>query len=111
VDEWVKCKKEITVDAVLMGVEQSTSDAWKGIAKSLIIGQYDALGILREIGKASGLSAADRRFFWENRAALVAAKTVIEVKCNEVFKSGALRHPNFVRIREDKLHTDCRMGR
>jgi ATP-dependent DNA ligase len=110
IDDWLKCKKEITVDAVLMGVEVSTSAAWKGIAKSLIIGQYDASGTMVEIGRASGLSAKDRRFFWEMRDELVAAQTVIEVKCNEVFRSGSLRHPNYVRVRDDKPASECRLG-
>ena len=55
------------------------------------------------IGECSG--------FDENVRASLSDKDigrVIEVKCNEIFKdTGKMRHPRFLRFREDKDPLDC----
>jgi hypothetical protein len=32
---------------------------------------------------------------------------VVEVGCNEIFPTGKMRHPRFIRMREDKNAEDC----
>lgn len=58
-------------------------------------------------GECGGLTDEERGYFTSNRDQMVG--TVIEVQCNEVFKeTGKLRHPRFIRMREDKSPFDCK---
>lgn len=54
-----------------------------------------------EVCECSGFDDDTREFFTSNISSII--HTVVEVGCNEVFKdSGKLRHPRFLRMREDK---------
>jgi len=51
-----------------------------------------------------GLSDALRAMLWSNQP--IFSGRVIEVECKRIFKSGKLRHPNFVRFHPDKNDED-----
>lgn len=59
-----------------------------------------------EVGECSGFDEETRKFFTDNREMLIGK--VIEVKANELFKdTGKMRHPRFLRMREDKNTSQC----
>lgn len=72
--------------------------------KEMILGGYGVLVL--EVGECSGFDEETRIMFsedpesWEGK--------VIEIKANEIFKdTGKLRHPRYLRVREDKAPSDC----
>lgn len=59
-----------------------------------------------EVGECSGFDEETREYLTENQVELMGA--VIEVKANEIFRdTGKLRHPRFLRFREDKSPFEC----
>lgn len=68
---------------------------------------YDShLYKILEVGECSGLDDDLRLKLSSERESAIGR--VIEVKCNEVFKdTGKLRHPRFLRFREDKDPEEC----
>lgn len=59
-----------------------------------------------EIGDCGGMDEQMREYMSNNKPHLIGK--VIEVGCNEVIKkTGKLRHPRFLRIRDDKVNTMC----
>jgi ATP-dependent DNA ligase len=120
---WVKVKMHQTFDVVIMGFtkpEKWTTNVKgekvinkhyeKGLIAAIRYGQY-VNGKLVEIGQCSGMNEETRENFTRLAEHYMQRKTpvVIEVKAQEQLKSGALRHPRFVRIREDKNPKDCKL--
>lgn len=93
-----------TVDYVCLGIEISDSESYGGDAKSVVGGLYKD-GTLTPITKVGGLTAEQRKDFAENKDVYVGR--VFEASGKVIFTSGALRHPNFVRWRDDKNAIDC----
>lgn len=59
-----------------------------------------------EVGECEGMTDEEREEFTRNKEFCIGK--VIEVECNEVFKdTGKMRHPRFIRVREDKSAEDC----
>lgn len=62
--------------------------------------------LVLEIGECSGFDEETREYITEHKAQLIGS--TIEVKANEIFKdTGKLRHPRFLRFREDKSPLVC----
>ena len=62
--------------------------------------------LVLEVGECSGFDEETREAFSEDPKEWVGK--VVEVKANEIFKdTGKLRHPRYLRIREDKSPLDC----
>lgn len=103
---WARMKRRPTMDYVLLSVEESTADKYAagGYAKALTGGLYID-GKLKEVARVSGMTEQERQEFWKNRDKLVGQ--VFEAVGRNVFASGALRHPAFVKFRPDKLATEC----
>lgn len=98
---WWKIKLEETYDLVVMGVNISTAGKHQGKCKSLICGQYFN-GALVEMANVSGMDD-------EIRYSITDADIgrVVEVKANLVASQGKLRHPRFIRWRDDKPAREC----
>lgn len=65
-----------------------------------------ALYQVLEVGECSGFDEDMREKLSDNTDSYIGK--VIEVKCNEVFKdTGKLRHPRFLRFRDDKGAEEC----
>ena len=66
-----------------------------------LVGKYVMI-----VCECSGMTEEEREYFTRNRADVIGS--VVEVKANEIMKdSGRLRHPRFLRIREDKEPDRC----
>ena len=103
VNNWIKAKKSMTIDAVIVGFT-------KGLGKyndrigAVRFGQYQD-GKLVELGQASGMTDADRLLMSKYPEQFVGR--VVVIKGMQRLKSGAIRHPVFAGLRSDKRPTDC----
>ena len=62
--------------------------------------------IIVKVGECEGITEEDRAYMTKHKDDLL--WTVIEVKGNEIFNdTGRIRHPRFVRYREDKRAEEC----
>lgn len=62
--------------------------------------------IIVKVGECEGITEEDRAYMTKHKDDLLGA--VIEVKGNEIFNdTGRIRHPRFVRYREDKRAEEC----
>ena len=62
--------------------------------------------LVLEVGECSGFDEETRQYLTEHKPELMGH--VIEVKANEIFKdTGKLRHPRFLRFRNDKSSLEC----
>ena len=104
-NNWVKGKKKITYDVVMMGFNAGTGKN-ANIFGSIRFGHYID-GKLVECGNcSSGLDDATRQFIYDNADKMIANKQVFEIEAiQESVKS--FRNAVFLRLRDDKDHTEC----
>lgn len=108
--DWVKDKKEKRFTCVVMGFEDSESEAYapKGWIKCMKVGQYKD-GTLMEVASVGSMDTEMREWFSGNRIAAL-GKTV-EIEAQEQNKATQqLRHPRFICMRHDKKPTECVIG-
>jgi len=96
--DWMKLKKAMTMDYVIMGYDISTSKSHPDMIKNIHLGLYKN-GKLEKVGLVGSMKMKEREFFTKEGHKLIGK--VIEVGGNEVFPSGAMRHPYFIRLRSD----------
>lgn len=106
--EWCKMKAENTYDMVIMGYDESDSDTFRGNGiAALQLGLYTSTGALQEVTKCSGMTHHWRRTFYaDGRDSGDYYGQVVEVQAQEMFETGALRHPRFVKLRPDANAND-----
>lgn len=97
-------KPNVTVDYVITGYTESTSAKNIGLIRSIQGGLY-VRGKLTTVVNVGSFTDQMRRWITYHREQLFG--TVFEASGKAVMRSGALRHPSFVRFREDKEATDC----
>lgn len=104
---WVKWKKEITLDVVIIGINDNGTGKNKDMFGSIKIGLYnDETHDVYEVGQCnSGISDDLRKQIWEDKDHFKGR--VIEVDAMEMTKTGNLRHARFVRFRDDKEINQC----
>jgi len=108
--DWVKDKKEKRFTCVVMGFEDSKSEAYspKGWIKCVKVGQYKD-GTLVEVASVGSMDTEQRQWFSENKVGAL-GKTV-EIEAQEQNKATQqLRHPRFICMRHDKKPTECVVG-
>lgn len=98
-----KVKPQEDLDGVIMDYKEG-KDSFAGLVGALIVGQYNADGELVPILRCSGMTMAVREDITRNREEWLGR--VVEVKHHGKMGDG-YRHPQFKRVREDKLATDC----
>lgn len=91
---WMKLKAEDSLDLEVIGSFEGTGK-YLGMLGGLVV-KFG--GNIVNVG--SGLSDEQRKTFWEDREQLLGR--LIEVGFHEVTPDKSLRHPRFVRFRDDK---------
>jgi ATP-dependent DNA ligase len=99
---WWKIKLEETYDLIVTGFNLSTEGRHEGMLKSLKCSAYIG-DTLVEVANVSGMNDETRYAFDEDAD----VGRVVEVKANLVAARGRLRHPCFVRWRDDKPAKSC----
>lgn len=96
--EWARCKKMVTGDFVLMGLEWTDGGQYGAPKLTGVWGQYseDLLVRVMRSGAPKGLLKEE-----------YIEKLVCEFKGWERMDSGALRHAQFLRTRPDKMPEHC----
>jgi ATP-dependent DNA ligase len=102
-EPWGRMKARVTADFVCMGVNRG-SGRLVNTAGSIQGGLY-VEGRLQRILNVAGFTDEERDELWTHPEGFVGR--VFEVCGNARFESGALRHPRFLRWREDKLPREC----
>ena len=100
---WVKWKKSITEDVVIIGYTEGKGK-YDGLIGAVVYGSYIE-GTLTEIGQCSGMDDATRVLISENQDSMIGR--VIEVEAHEKTKNNSLKEPRFIRFRDDKFPIDC----
>jgi hypothetical protein len=93
---WYKLKKVHTIDLVVMGITPGKGK-YDGQVGALICGAYDSFGKIREICQCSGMTDEERILLSNYDIG-----RVCEVQFQEVASLGRLRHPIFIRWRDDE---------
>lgn len=94
-------KREVTSDYYIVGVREG-SGRLSGTTGALALAVNPGGEEVMAVG--GGLTDSLRDQLWNCRDYL--SGVCVEVKGNGMFPSGALRHPNFIRFREDKTATN-----
>ncbi len=103
--DWIKVKKEDTVDAFILGATPGKGK-YEGMIGALELAVMSN-DMIFPIGKCSGMTDAERREMTNLALEHKLKNRVCEVKYNEVTKNKQLRHPRFIRWREDKTPEQC----
>lgn len=106
--DWTKVKKEATADAFILGATPGKGK-YEGQIGALELAVYNN-GVVWPIGKCSGMTDSERIQMTELALHNKLKHKVIEVKFNDVTKNKKLRHPRFVRWRDDKPKEECSIG-
>ncbi len=102
--DMLKAKKLITLDGIVTGYEMGKGKYNSHLVAKLEFSQYKD-GILTYRGTFDGF---DRNTINDMTANITNyINRVVEVKCNDILKSGKLRHPKFDRWRDDKPPEHC----
>lgn len=100
----LKCKKFETVDTVVIDKQQGTGK-YANTVGALIVGYYDPdKNEFVRVSKVNCGTDADRDWWRDNWE--TAKYSVLEVKCQEI-TGKSLRHPVYIRIRNDKSYLMC----
>jgi len=100
-ETWWKLKLEETYDLVVTGINIATAGQHYGKLKSLICSAY-VNGEFVIVANVSGMDNETRYSVTENDIG-----RVVEVKANLLASKGRLRHPRFIRWRDDKPASEC----
>lgn len=95
---WLKIKDQQTVDAPIIGLEEGTGK-YQGMLGAVIV---DLDGV--EVRVGSGFTDEQRLEIWQKAHAGYRSMFtgLIEIEYHEKTPDGSLRHPRFVRFRDDK---------
>jgi ATP-dependent DNA ligase len=106
---WIKVKATETEDVVVMGATDGNGK-YGGMIGALVFGQYarTTAGVeLVVCGQCSGMTDAERLHFTRLAGEGQMIGTVIEIQHMGRMPSGGLRHPQYLRLRTDKLAAEC----
>jgi len=104
-NNWVKAKKEITAEVVILGFDFNGTGKNVDLFRSLTVGMYKD-GKLIDMGQVnSGISDELRNQLFDNQECTIGRP--IEVTAMECTKKGKFRSARFKKFRDDKLATDC----
>lgn len=105
-DNWVKGKKKITYDVIMMGLNPGTGKN-AGLFGSIKFGHYIDGKLVACGNCSSGLDDAMRQYIYDHADEMIANKQVFEIEAiQESVKS--FRNAVFLWLRYDKDHTECK---
>ena len=113
-----KIKAEKFFDVVVSGYTWAKDGKFEGLIGALKFGVYDDKQDFIDIGQTSGMNDTER-FMWTQylttKSDTPPRLRVIEIKCNDLTDKnetgyGTPRHPQYVRLRDDKKPQDCRLS-
>lgn len=105
-NNWIKGKKKITYDVVLMGLNQNGTGKNTDLFGSMEFGHIVDGKLVRCGNASSGLSDEIRQHIYRNADAMIANHQVFEIEAiQESVKS--FRNAVFLRLRDDKDWTEC----
>ena len=101
-----RLKKDVTNDYVIMGYTDSDAEKYSknNWIKNILVGIHKD-GKLTQVMRVGSMNEDVRDLLSKNKEANIGR--VIEVRGFQLFKSGAMRHPSFVRFRDDKTSEEC----
>lgn len=102
---WARMKRRRTMDYVVMHVNPGGEGTRYADVAGSVQGGLWVNGTLVSVCSVGGLNDDQRREFWEQRDVLPGR--VFEAEGAALFPGGALRHPNFLRWRNDKPADEC----
>ena len=122
--KWLKFKKVNTDDCVVLGLATG-ENKFASLFGALVVGQF-INGKMQVVARVSGMTDAIRNelnaqiralpcdasgTFWKGEDKdvfhKIAPGMVVEVEFMERTESGKMRHPRFVRVRDDKPWVEC----
>jgi ATP-dependent DNA ligase len=99
-NSWLKMKRYDTIDCFVMDYEMTQEMERTGVPRSWFVGVYDEGGRVVPLGKVGGfVEKVDPR--------QVKKGTVVELRFQEVTDDMKLRAPFILRIRHDKVPSEC----
>ncbi len=104
-ENFIRVKRFYTRDFVCVHITEG-GGRLAGSMGSLVGAVYDNGTLKTMVSVGGGFTDAQRREIWEHRERYIGK--VFEVKAWALFDSGSLRHPNFIRWRDDKEVGDCK---
>lgn len=99
-----RLKREFTMDYVVLGLEEGKGKL-TGMAGVMVCGLFMGGKLTEACRVGGGMDNAMRKRIWRTPGEVVGK--VIEVRGWQLFSTGALRHPQFVRVRDDKKPREC----
>jgi bifunctional non-homologous end joining protein LigD len=94
---WVKNKRVADFSVIISGYKDGQGKYLNSLG-AVAVSVYED-GKLREVGFASGMTDAERHDIWTNREAYLGR--VVDISAQEVTKDGRMRHPRWLRFRDD----------
>ena len=98
--DWHKWKPRKTIDLIIKGFEEGQGKYLNQIG-AIVCQTSEGY----EVANVSGMSDTQRAYMSQNTDSLIGQ--VVEVEYQNVGNKGRLRHPAFVRMREDKTPAEC----
>ncbi len=105
---WWKFKREDTIDLIITGVKDGEGK-YLGLIGALLCSVFSQDGRLVEVASVGGMTDEERQQMTDDEDRRVLVGRVVEVKFQEWAVHGRLRHPRFVRFRDDKNPMECIM--
>ena len=102
-NNWYKAKRSATFDCIILGFTKGAGKYNNRIG-AVRFGQYVEDRLL-ELGQASGMSDAVRKEMSDYPEKFIGK--VVTIKGMERLRSGAIRHPQFLRMNESKHAKEC----
>ena len=98
---WFKLKLVDTYDLIVTGLKPAEAGKFAGLVGALLCSAY-INGQLEEVAAVSGMDDTTRMALSEKDIG-----RVVEVRANMIASQGRLRHPRFIRWRDDKNASEC----
>lgn len=106
---WYKVKGFETMDVFILSDYLPGQGKYEGQVGAIHFGVFNSVGEVVRLGKCSGFDDATRRAmtddWWEYIGKVIEIRYFGQVG----FDTDGLRHPQFIRFREDKAPEECRM--